>query len=68
MSFLGRGRLPFLFVALVRAFENNNLMTGFITEQHSDESYTVFASTGPNPTTGYILILKRICLSGFCFR
>jgi uncharacterized membrane protein len=59
MQFLGRGRLPFSSVALVRAFENNTLMTGFITEQHSDERYTVFVPTGPNPTTGYIFHLKK---------
>lgn len=59
MQFLGKGRLPFSSVALVRAFENNTLMTGFITEQHPDGTYTVFVPTGPNPTTGYIFHLKK---------
>ncbi len=59
MQFLGKGRLPFSSVAMVRAFENNTLMTGFITEQHPDGTYTVFVPTGPNPTTGYIFHLKK---------
>ena len=47
----------FLFssVALVQVSENGTLMTGFITDRHSDGRVTVFLPTGPNPTTGLIL-------------
>ena len=49
---------PFSSVAIVRAFENDTLMTGFITDEHADGSYTVFVPCGPNPTTGYVFHLK----------
>ena len=33
-------------------------MTGFITDEHPDGSYTVFVPTAPNPTTGFVFHLK----------
>lgn len=46
-------------VALVRIFGNETLMTGFITETHSDGSYTVFVPSGPAPTAGFIYHLQK---------
>ena len=58
-QFFDRKSAPFSSVALVRAFDDENLMTAFITDTHPDGSYTVFVPCGPNPTTGYILHMKR---------
>jgi uncharacterized membrane protein len=58
MQFLGKKRIPFSSVALVQVFENDTLMTAFITDHHADDSYTVFVPTGPNPTSGNIYHLK----------
>jgi uncharacterized membrane protein len=59
MLFLGKKKSPFSSVALVQAYENDTLMTAFITDEHENGFYTVFVPTGPNPTTGYILHLKK---------
>lgn len=58
MQFLGKSKAPFSSVALVQAFQNDTLMTAFVTESHPDGSYTVFVPTGPNPTSGNIYHLK----------
>ncbi len=54
MQFLGKKKNPFSSVALVQVFENNALMTAFITDSHADGGFTVFVPTGPNPTSGNI--------------
>lgn len=59
MQFIAKKKTPFSSVALVRVFENSTLMTGFVTDEHADGSYTVFVPTGPNPTSGNIFHLKR---------
>lgn len=58
-QFFDRKSAPFSSVALVRGFDDENLMTAFITDTHPDGSYTVFIPCGPNPTTGYILHMKK---------
>lgn len=59
MQFLGKKKFPFSTVVLVRAYDNETLMTGFITDEHPDDRCSVFVPTGPNPTTGFIFHLKR---------
>jgi uncharacterized membrane protein len=59
MQFVGRKKATFSSVALVQPYENDTLMTGFVTDKHADGLYSVFVPTGPNPTTGYIFHLKR---------
>ncbi|MBC8459077.1 MAG: DUF502 domain-containing protein [Deltaproteobacteria bacterium] len=54
-----RKKYPFSSVALIQAFENETLMTGFVIEKHPDDIYTVFVPCGPNPTTGYIFHLQQ---------
>ena len=54
MQLLGRKRSPFSTVAMVRLYNNEILMTGFVTEEHANGWCSVFLPTGPNPTTGYI--------------
>lgn len=58
-QFFNRDKYPFASVAMVQAFENDTLMTGFIIDRHPDDMYTVFVPCGPNPTTGYIFHLRQ---------
>ena len=64
MQFIGKKKSPFSSVALVRPFENDTLMTAFITDAHENNWYTVFVPTGPNPTTGFIFHLKGKYVQG----
>ncbi len=57
--FIGRKESPFASVALVQLFENDTLVTAFITDRHGNGTVTVFVPTGPNPTTGFIYHLKQ---------
>jgi uncharacterized membrane protein len=59
VQFLGSENRPFSSVALVQVFSNDTLMTAFITDTHSDGSFTVFVPTGPNPMSGNIYHLRR---------
>jgi uncharacterized membrane protein len=56
-QFLGQKKTPFSRVALVQAFGNETLMTAFVTDEHPNGSFTVFAPSALNPTTGLILHL-----------
>ncbi|WP_235297598.1 DUF502 domain-containing protein [Portibacter marinus] len=53
-QFTGMKKMPFSDVVLIDTFESGVLMTGFVTEQVSDDLYTVFVPTAPNPTNGNI--------------
>jgi len=59
MQFLGKKKFPFSPVVLVRAFDNDTLMTGFVTDEHPGGLCTVFVPTGPNVTTGFVFHLSR---------
>ncbi|MGD9202501.1 MAG: DUF502 domain-containing protein [Chitinispirillia bacterium] len=59
VQFLGDKKSPFSSVALVNIFGNETMATAFVTDEHTDESYTVFVPTGPNPTSGNIYHLKK---------
>ena len=52
--FTGGKELPFSSVVLVKPFDNDTYMTGFITQRHLGDYVTVFVPTGPNPTSGNI--------------
>ena len=54
VQLLGRKESPFSSVALARIFGNNTLVSAFITDRHSDGSYTLFVPTAPNPTSGAV--------------
>lgn len=58
-QFFGSKKVPFSQVVLVDVFNNDTLMTGFITGEVDDEIYTVFVPTGPNPTNGFIFHVRR---------
>ena len=38
---------PFSSVALIQIFQNETLVTGFVTDEHEDDMSTVFVPTGP---------------------
>jgi len=56
---LGKKTSPFSSVALVQIYENDTLVTAFITDEHDNGKVTVFVPTGPNPTSGFIYHLDR---------
>ena len=58
VQLLGRKESPFSSVALARIFQNDTLVSAFITDRHPDGSYTIFVPTGPNPTSGNIYHLQ----------
>ena len=53
-QFIGKKKSPFSATALVHIFGNDTMVSAFITDEHSDGSFTVFVPTGPNPTSGNI--------------
>ena len=57
--FTGGKELPFSSVVLVRPFDNDTYMTGFITQRHPGDYVTVFVPTGPNPTSGNIYHIHK---------
>jgi uncharacterized membrane protein len=56
---IGTKKSPFSSVAVVTPFGNETKAIGFITAVHPDGMYTVFLPTAPNPTSGYVLFLKK---------
>ena len=58
-QFLGKNESPFSQVALAQIFENQAMVTSFITDRHNNGIVTVFVPTGPNPTSGFIYHLKK---------
>jgi len=60
LQFSGEKEVPFTKVVLFKPFGGSVLQTGFITDHHESVGYiTVFAPTGPNPTTGMIYHIPR---------
>ena len=57
-QFIGSKKSPFSSVALVQLYENETLVSAFVTDSHEDGYYTVFVPTGPNPTSGNIFHLR----------
>ena len=53
-QFLGNNKSPFSSVALAQIYCNDTMVSAFVTDEHTDGSYTVFVPTGPNPTSGNI--------------
>lgn len=52
--FIGMKDLPFRQVVLFDPYNTGTLMTGFVTEKISEELYTIFVPTAPNPMNGNI--------------
>lgn len=58
LQIFGEEKNVFKAVALVKLFGNETLMTAFVTDEHSDGSYTVFIPSGPAPTAGFVYHVK----------
>lgn len=59
VQILGNERPAFSQVAFVDIFNNDTLMTAFITDIHPNGYYSVFVPTGPNPMSGNIYHLDK---------
>lgn len=53
-QFAGLESLPFSQVVLIDPYKSGTLMTGFVTTQMSENMYTIFVPTAPNPMNGNI--------------
>ncbi len=53
-KFIGMKELPFSQVVLFDPYKTGTLMTGFVTEKISEELFTIFVPTAPNPMNGNI--------------
>lgn len=63
-TFAGNGKRPFKQVVLVPFPTHNIRSVGFVTKAFQDRNtgdplYSVFMATAPNPTTGFVLVLKQ---------
>lgn len=58
-QFFGKKESPFSSVALAQIFENDTMITAFITDRHDNGIITIFVPTGPNPTSGFIYHLDQ---------
>ncbi|MEK6480588.1 DUF502 domain-containing protein [Catalinimonas sp. 4WD22] len=58
-QFTGLKKMPFSQVVLIDPFKTGVLMTGFVTEEVSEDIFTVFVPTAPNPTNGNIYHVPR---------
>jgi uncharacterized membrane protein len=59
LQIFGEEKNVFKAVALVKLFGNETLMTAFVTDEHSDGSYTVFIPSGPAPTAGFVYHVQK---------
>jgi uncharacterized membrane protein len=58
-QFFGKDKMPFSKVVSVDVFNNGTRMLGFVSANHNDELFSLFVPTGPNPTNGFIFIVKK---------
>jgi uncharacterized membrane protein len=56
-QFFGRKKMPFSQVVIADVM--NTKMTGFVTDEREDGTYTIFVPTAPNPTNGFIFHVKK---------
>ena len=56
-QFFGRKKMPFSQVVIAEVM--NTKMTGFVTDERDDHTFTIFVPTAPNPTNGFIFHVKE---------
>ena len=56
-QFVGRKKMPFSQVVIADVM--NTKMTGFVTDEHPDGTYTIFVPTAPNPTNGFVFHVDK---------
>lgn len=57
-QFTGK-RTPFSQVVMADVFGNDTRMLGFITDELTEDMFSIFVPTGPNPTNGFVFHVKR---------
>lgn len=58
-QFTSESKRAFSDVVVVQFSHDGPRFTGFITDNHNNDDYTVFIPTGPNPTSGIIVHTTR---------
>lgn len=58
-QFFGKEKTAFSKVVLIEPFANGVQMLGFVTDETEDGMLTVFSPTAPNPTNGYVFLVKE---------
>jgi len=56
-QFFGQKKMPFSRVVIAKVLGAR--MTGFVTDERRDRTYTVFVPTAPNPTNGFVIHAKE---------
>jgi uncharacterized membrane protein len=62
-KFIGMKDIPFTQVVLLDPYKTGTLMTGFVTDKISEELYTIFVPTAPNPMNGNIYHAPKTSLT-----
>lgn len=57
-QFFGKNKSFFNEVVLVQPFNDDIWQTGFVTDKPTEDIWTVFVPTGPNPTSGMVYHVK----------
>ena len=58
-QFFGKEKTAFSQVVLIEPFANGVKMMGFVTDETEEGLLTVFTPTAPNPTNGYVFLVKN---------
>lgn len=58
-QFFGKEKTAFSQVVLIEPFANGVKMMGFVTDETKEGLLTVFTPTAPNPTNGYVFLVKK---------
>jgi len=58
-QFFGKEKTAFSQVVLIEPFSKGVKMMGFVTDENANGWLTVFAPTAPNPTNGYVFIVRK---------
>lgn len=56
-QFFGKKKMPFSQVIIADVM--NTRMTGFVTDEHEDRTFTIFVPTAPNPTNGFVFHVRE---------
>lgn len=58
-QFFGKEKTAFSQVVLIEPFGKGAKMMGFVTDESKEGLLTVFTPTAPNPTNGYVFVIKK---------
>jgi uncharacterized membrane protein len=58
-QFFGKGKSAFSQVVLIEPFGKDSKLVGFVTDETEDGWITVFSPTAPNPTNGFVFVVRK---------